>query len=270
LLEIELPEAPARANAILDLRAAGKRIGDVDLMSVIRRVSRQAASDAQRCAAAEEKAAKAAEQIEILTRQRDEALVQCRTGSPARLARMAEEVKRAVQQRNDAILERDEARAAWDKLRIEVANLRLGSPQGVGAKPAEPAKKKPPPDALLNIPPVEPGPAETALLAKRAVLVEQQQRLQDEAKKLGKVRGADARAKLVLINEQLAAFAPAVKAFKAARHAELMARQAQALRVEAEKLVVTIAAAVPPETVCAVHETAADGAGGQLTLSALA
>jgi hypothetical protein len=185
---------------------------------------------------------------------------------------MAEEVKRAVQQRNDAILERDEARAAWDKLRVEVANLRSSPPQGVGAsvKPAEPAKKKQPPDALLNVPPVEPGPAETALLAKRAVLVEQQQRLQDEAKRLGKVRGADARAKLVAINEQLAAFAPAVKAFKASRHAELMARQAQALRVEAEKLVVTIAAAVPLETVCAVDVTAADGARGGSTLSSLA
>jgi len=41
------------------------------------------------------------------------------------------------------------------------------------------------------------------------------------------------RARMVALRAQIAEFAPKVKAFKAARHAELMARQAAALRAEA-------------------------------------
>ncbi len=75
---------PGVENAIADLRAAGKRLGDAALMTVIRRVTWQAARDAQRCAAGEAQAAQAAAQIDVLTRQRDEALARCRTGTPAR------------------------------------------------------------------------------------------------------------------------------------------------------------------------------------------
>jgi hypothetical protein len=226
----EIDQEQARpGDAITDLRAAGKRLGDAALTTVIRRVSWQAARDAQRCAAAEAQAAQSVAQIDVLTRQRDEALARCRTGTPARLEHMAGQLKQVMGKLGETASERD-------KLRIEVANLqtKLAARANASAKPAEPPKKKLP-EALLNVPPVEPDPQETALLAQRAVLVEEQQRLQEEAKRLGKVRGVSARARLTEINAQLAEFAPKVKGFKAARHAELMARQAAALRDEAVK-----------------------------------
>ncbi len=52
---------------------------------------------------------------------------------------------------------------------------------------------------------------------------------------LGKRRTADEHARLVALQAKLAEFAPRVKAFKAIRHAKLMALQAEALAAEAMK-----------------------------------
>ena len=70
----------------------------------------------------------------------------------------------------DAIAERDETRRAWDRLRGEVDELKAQlaarpAPAANASEPKAPAPKKKPPEALLNVPPVEPGTAETALLA---------------------------------------------------------------------------------------------------------
>jgi hypothetical protein len=64
-------------GVIADLRAAGKRLGDSALTAAIRRVGWQAARDTQRCAVAEARVAQSAAQIDVLSRQRDEALARC-------------------------------------------------------------------------------------------------------------------------------------------------------------------------------------------------
>jgi hypothetical protein len=106
-------------------------------------------------------------QIDVLTIQRDEAqaaIVELRrTGTPARLAAVGQELRKAVQTANDAIAERDEARGAWDKLRIEVKTLRpevADLKAQFAAKPPPAASNEAPtpkrklPEALRNIPPV--------------------------------------------------------------------------------------------------------------------
>ena len=61
-------------------------------------------------------------------------------------------------------------------------------------------------------------------------------RCEAEAKAGGKYRGAGARARVGEIQKRLTEeFKPRLAAFKAARHAEFMARQAAALRDEAAK-----------------------------------
>jgi hypothetical protein len=119
-------------GVIADLRAAGKRLGDSALTAAIRRVGWQAARDTQRCAVAEARVAQSAAQIDVLSRQRDEALARCRTGTPARLEHLAGQLKQVMSKLGETTRERD-------RLRIEVANLqsKLASHASAPAKPAE-------------------------------------------------------------------------------------------------------------------------------------
>jgi hypothetical protein len=133
LIQADAQEQERPGDAIADLRAAGKRLGDLDLTAIIRRVRWQFDRHVQRSAAAEAQAARSAAQVDVLTRQRDligrqrdEAVAQVRqlqrSGPDARLERLSAEFKRAMAERNNAVRERDEVRAVLERLRKEVAN----------------------------------------------------------------------------------------------------------------------------------------------------
>jgi hypothetical protein len=228
MTSIELHDAQAShciKDALAELQAAGKRLSDPALMAAIRRVSRQCVRDAQRCAAAEAKVTQLAAQVEVLMHQRDEALVANR-GMPERLERIGAEFKRAMQQLNHATAQRDEARLALERLRAE------GAVRKTEVIPASPKPSKPKQPAIFDtIPPIEPSPEEIALMSQRASVVAEV----DQLNAIGKKRSAAQAARLVVLQAELAEFAPKVKAFKAVRHAKLMALQSEALANEARK-----------------------------------
>jgi hypothetical protein len=110
LIQADAQEQERPGDAIADLRAAGKRLGDLDLTAIIRRVRWQFDRHVQRSAAAEAQAARSAAQVDVLTRQRDligrqrdEAVAQVRqlqrSGPDARLERLSAEFKRAMAER---------------------------------------------------------------------------------------------------------------------------------------------------------------------------
>jgi hypothetical protein len=71
LIQADAQEQERPGDAIADLRAAGKRLGDLDLTAIIRRVRWQFDRHVQRSAAAEAQAARSAAQVDVLTRQRE-------------------------------------------------------------------------------------------------------------------------------------------------------------------------------------------------------
>jgi hypothetical protein len=220
-------------DALTELQAAGKRLSDPALMAAIRRVSGQLVRDAQRCATAEAKVVQLAAQVEVLMRQRDEALAANR-GMPERLELLGAEFKRAVQQRKDAVAQRDQARLALERLRAEGVAQKTSAPNisQREAIPAAPKAPKPKQPAIFDtIPPIEPSPEEIALMSQRASVVAEV----DQLNAIGKRRNAAQAARLAVLQAQLAEFAPKVKAFKAARHAKLMALQSEVLANEALK-----------------------------------
>jgi hypothetical protein len=228
-------ESPAvgAGSALLDLQAIAKRSGDPALCSAVRRVAWQMAHTADRCAGAQASAQSLSARLDVIIAQRDEAVTALRTsGLPARLKRQADELARVMAHMKDLVAERDEARRAWDNLRAEVAKLKAALKAKPAAPPEPPKSSKSKQPAIFDtIPPVEPSAEESAMMAERAVVVAEAERLTA----LGKRRSADEHARLIALQAKLAEFAPRVKAFKAIRHAKLMALQAEALAAEARK-----------------------------------
>lgn len=234
LIQVDEQEQQSSSDALAALRAAGIRLRDPELESLIRNVRWQFAHLEQRVVTAEGEARKATAQAENLMRQRDRALAECRD-MPARLERQATEMRRAIQQAKDAISERDEARWNWDRIRAE--NQKLRSENGaLGGKTtaAAPAPKAPKPkvsEAVANLPPIEPSAEEAAMMAARAQVVAAVDRLIA----LGKKRNPAQQAELVALQDQLGKFAPQVKAYKMQRHAKKMALEAEVIAAEAMK-----------------------------------
>jgi hypothetical protein len=237
LIDIDESAGPlvGAGSALADLQAIARRSGDPGLSSAVRRVAWQLAHTADRCAGAGASAESLSARLDVVIAQRDEAVTALRTsGLPARLKKQADEFTRAMQQAKNVAAERDEARKAWERLRTENADLKKQL-AALKAKPSEPPKAPKPkqPAVFDTISPVEPGPEEVAMMAQRAQVVAEVEPLIA----LGKRRNAVEHARMVALQAQLAEFAPKVKAFKAARHAELMARQSAALAQEAARLV---------------------------------
>jgi hypothetical protein len=227
-------------SAIADLQALARRSGDLSLSSAVRRVSWQLAHTADRLSTSEAAAESLSARFETVIRQRDEAVTALRVsggGAPAalqaRIERQGAEVKRAIEAARDATAERDEMRAAWETLKVENQKLRseLGAFKSAKPAPAEQPKAPKPKvsEAVAAIPPVEPSPEEAALLAARAQVVAQVDRLTA----LGRQRTPAQQAQMVALQRQLGEFAPRVKAFKMARHAKKMALEADVMAREA-------------------------------------
>jgi hypothetical protein len=213
---IDTNSAPPK-GAIANLQTIGKRIADAELTAAIRAVAYQCTRDSQALEAATKTNGELTSRLAVVTRQRDTALRDARD-LPDRIERLSVEYRAAMAQTRTAIAERDEARGAWERLRVENEALK--------AKPA-PAKPKrlKQPETFANVPDVEPGSEEVAMMAERAKVVAEVDRLVA----IGKTKRTGAQqAQLVVAQTQLATFAPKVKAFKAARHAERMARGAAA------------------------------------------
>jgi hypothetical protein len=183
-----------------------------------------------RVAAAEMLAEKQTQQIAVLTAQRDEAIAASRAsaGLQARLERQQEEVARALTAAKAAVAERDEARAAWDTLRIENARLR----KEIETLKARPPQPRP---ALISDAALE---EETVLAERRGALVSEQQVLQAEQtqlKELGQQlsqRALEIKASLADLQRALEADARRFKTLKVARNNEIsrLEREVRRLR----------------------------------------
>jgi hypothetical protein len=228
-------------SAIADLQALARRSGDLSLSSAVRRVSWQLAHTADRLSTSEAAAESLSARFETVIRQRDEAVTALRVsggGAPAalqaRIERQGAEVKRAIEAARDATAERDEMRAAWETLKVENQKLRSELGTLKSAKPGTPteqpkATKPKVSEAVAAIPPVEPSAEEAAMMAARAQVVAQVDRLTA----LGKGRTPAQQAQMVALQRQLGEYAPKVKAFKMQRHAKKMALEADVMAREA-------------------------------------
>jgi hypothetical protein len=172
-----------------------------------------------RLAIAEAQLGKQATQIEILTKQRDDAIAAGRAaaGLQPRLERQQAEVARALSAAKAAVAERDEARAAWDTLRLENEKLRKQvDALKVLAAPVKPALIS---DAAIA--------EEDALADRRAALIAEQQALQAEQAQLKELgqhlspRAIEIKAKLADLQRSLEADAKRFKTLKTARNVEI-------------------------------------------------
>jgi hypothetical protein len=231
-------------SALGDLQTIARRADNPALMSAVRRVAWQLANATDRIATVERQAQSLSERFETVVKQRDELSTTLRTngsGTPAalqaRIERQGEEVRRAILAAKAAELERDEARMNWEKLRDDNQKLRseLGTfksaKPGVPGEPPKAPKKPVVPDYILAIPAPEPSAEEATMMAERAKVVAEADRLVA----LGKKRSPTEHARLVTLQAMIAEFAPKVKAYKAARHAERMRREAEVMAAEAMK-----------------------------------
>jgi hypothetical protein len=184
-----------------------------------------------------------AEQIDVLTKQRDDALRKA-PKRPFVAPEVSEEIiLRLRRERDAAIAERDEARAAWDRLRaanaelvaqlawletqIDALKAQLASKPAATAAPV--AKKPKPAQQLPDVEQVEPSPQEVALEQQRAELVLKLKAAEAESKKWGgHHNGFQARVQVTQLQAEISAFKPRLQAHRQVRHAELQRRQAAA------------------------------------------
>ena len=232
-------------SALGDLQAIARNSGDQALQSAVRRVAWQVAHISDRLTAAERIAQTTSSRLSVIVGQRDELAETVRRNGlsandalQARIERQQSEVKRALAQAKAAIAEWDEARRNREALRVENPKLRSDNGALNSAKPGAPgeppkAPKKPPiPDYIAAIPAPEPSAEEAALLDERAKIVAEVDRLTAVGKSK---RTPDQHVQMLALQARLAEFAPKVKAFKMARHAERMRREAEAMAAEAMK-----------------------------------
>ncbi len=207
---------PPVGGAVEELVAAGRRSGDAAVAAAIRRTRWQIGRLEQRCAAAEAKAATDAATVETLRRQRDRLVADMSVSAvgklQARIEAQAAELSRAL------TAARDEARAAWETLRVAALKAPPSPPSPSALVPAAPAPAVITDAAILE---------ENELTEKRERLVAEQQRLQAEATRLKEVGCANSpeagRVKQALgeIQRSLQEIVPRLKPLRIARNEEI-------------------------------------------------